>query len=49
MLTNALECTIAEIMIFFSFSLELIPCRRGVSHSDPLPPHVYVSSDPIGL
>src|SRR6218665_2289388 len=25
---------------FFSFRLELIPRRRGVSHSDPLPPHV---------
>src|SRR6218665_2504895 len=25
---------------FFFFSLELIPRRRGVSHSDPLPPHV---------
>src|SRR6218665_3501940 len=28
------------ILIFFSFRLELIPRRRGVSHSDPLPPHV---------
>ena len=26
---------------FFSFRLELIPRRRGVSHSDPLPPHVW--------
>src|SRR6218665_1903530 len=28
------------LCIFFSFRLELIPRRRGVSHSDPLPPHV---------
>ena len=27
-------------VFFFSFRLELIPRRRGVSHSDPLPPHV---------
>src|SRR6218665_391450 len=28
------------LLFFFSFRLELIPRRRGVSHSDPLPPHV---------
>src|SRR6218665_1642451 len=27
-------------LFFFSFRLELIPRPRGVSHSDPLPPHV---------
>src|SRR6218665_3698111 len=27
-------------ILFFSFRLGLIPRRRGVSHSDPLPPHV---------
>src|SRR6218665_3598345 len=31
---------IVIFFFFFSFRLELIPRRRGVSHSDPLPPHV---------
>src|SRR6218665_164204 len=37
---HKLYSSIYIVEYFFSFRLELIPRRRGVTHSDPLPPHV---------